>query len=235
MTILAIDTSSQWCSVALFHSPEVYWVSHQELGNSASQVLLPQVSELLKQAGLQLEDVSCFAVGQGPGAFTGIRLGVGVAQGLAFSQAKPLIPVTSLDGMIAKAWIDQCAITHSNSVVQVVIDARMQQVYQASYTCGEHEFPIRTSSIELKSPLEVFSDSVPTLQFHCEEYFLESTNEIHKNTYLTVTPHALGIAIVASRMDRTIPYLPENAQPLYIRDKVAQTTLERAQSNIGQA
>jgi tRNA threonylcarbamoyladenosine biosynthesis protein TsaB len=103
MPILAIDTSTQWCSVAIYFPDKTYLFRHEKVGNTASQVLLHWVYDLMLEAKLTWNDIRALAVSQGPGAFTGIRLGLGVAQGLAYAQQKPLIPIPSLDGMIAHA------------------------------------------------------------------------------------------------------------------------------------
>ena len=103
--ILAIDTSSAWCSVALsVGSVSKHVVErHELLGPTASQHLLPWITDLLKQEGIRLRDLDAIAVGIGPGAFTGVRLGVAVVQGLALAANLPIAPVASLDAIAATA------------------------------------------------------------------------------------------------------------------------------------
>ena len=81
MRILAIETSSSWCSVALGLTQQKILQRHDDVGSTASQYLLPWVQTLLQEAQLELVDLDAIAVDIGPGAFTGVRLGVACAQG----------------------------------------------------------------------------------------------------------------------------------------------------------
>ena len=89
------------------------------------------------------------AVSQGPGAFTGIRLGLGVAQGLAYAQQKPLIPIPSLDGMVAYELFIKGNKILPTQGIHAMIDARMQQVYFGSYQIGQNKTINRDSSVQL--------------------------------------------------------------------------------------
>jgi tRNA threonylcarbamoyladenosine biosynthesis protein TsaB len=226
MTILAIDTTSQWCSVAIFLDRKNYFYRHELLGNTASQHLLDFVQTVLDQAQLGIEDISLFACSQGPGAFTGIRLGIGVAQGLAFAQGKPLIPVSSLDGMVAYEWLMHPE-SFASGKLMVAIDARMNQMYLSEYQQEKDHLPVRVGAIYLDENIDqIASVKRSLLAFECTQY--ESLMANFKNV-TQGTPHALGIAYQASLCDPHGVFDPENCQPLYIRDKVAKTTLERSQ------
>lgn len=226
MTILAIDTTSQWCSVAIFLDRNNYFYQHELLGNSASQHVLDFVQRVLEQAQLRLEDVSAFACSQGPGAFTGIRLGIGVSQGLALGQAKPLIPITSLDGMVAYEWLIRPE-TFEQGAFMAGIDARMNQIYLSEYLVEKNLLPVRTGPIYLQDSQKTANPSRESLlAYECSQY------ESFIANFKTVTkalPHALGVAYQASLVLLKEAFDPENCQPLYVRDKVAQTTLERSQ------
>jgi len=102
MKILAIDTSSMACSVALADNEELL-ERHEIIGNRHSRKLLGFVQALLIRAGTSLHDLDAIAIGNGPGSFTGLRLGLGVAQGLAWGADLPLIPVSSLAAMAAQS------------------------------------------------------------------------------------------------------------------------------------
>jgi tRNA threonylcarbamoyladenosine biosynthesis protein TsaB len=232
MTILAIDTSTQWCSVALCFLDGTEYVRHEKVGNKASQVLLGWVQDLMHQSTCQWSDISSVAVSQGPGGFTGIRLGMGVAQGLAFAQNKPLIPIASLDGMIAYQRMIHPELFSSHRLYHVMLDARMAQVYRASYQLASTGILQRQGEITLLNAQEIRINSED--EFFCYEIdaYLESLG-IHEQVHHlhTATPHALGIAFLATLENDDKHYLPKDCQPLYIRDQVALTISQRTGSD----
>lgn len=122
-TILALDTATEACSVALFHQGKTTGLN--ELSpRTHTQRILPMVDELLSQAGISLQQVDVLAFGRGPGSFTGVRVGVGIAQGLALGVQLPVVPVSNLTAM-AEAAFQQYGATN----VLSLIDARMNEVY----------------------------------------------------------------------------------------------------------
>ena len=129
---LAIDASTEACSVAVQYNGKVY--SEYELcPQSHSLRLLPMVDAILKQAGCKLKDLDGLIYGQGPGSFTGVRIGIGVAQGLAFSAELPVVGVSTMQAMAQQAY----QLNQSTSVL-VAIDARMSEVYNGYYQLDEH-------------------------------------------------------------------------------------------------
>ena len=96
--ILAIETATSRCSVALCYQAHTY--TRDQVGNNVhSKVLLGMVSEVLAQAGISASGIDAVAVGQGPGSFTGLRIGVGVAQGIAYGADVPMVGISSLDAL----------------------------------------------------------------------------------------------------------------------------------------
>ena len=127
MKLLAFDTSTQWLTIACLHGGR--WIERDELaGQSHSQRLLPLIDEVLAEAGIGLADLDAIAFGAGPGSFTGVRIGCGVAQGLAFGAGVPLVPVSTLEAIAESAWQ-----THGWTRVLACLDARMREVYVAAY------------------------------------------------------------------------------------------------------
>ena len=124
--MLAVDTSSDACSVALGVGGQVF-ERHEIAPREHTRLVLPMVQALLREAGLELTDVDVFVMGRGPGAFTGVRIAVGVVQGLAFSVDRPVVPVSSL-AIVAQGVIDAGA-THA----AVAFDARMNEIYWGTY------------------------------------------------------------------------------------------------------
>ena len=126
MKILALETSAVTASVAVTEDETLIAQSFQNSGLTHSATLMPMVADLLKNTGLKLEDMDVIAVAAGPGSFTGIRIGVAAAKGLAWPQDKLCAPCSTLESM---AW--QCA--HMEGEICAVMDARRKQVYNARF------------------------------------------------------------------------------------------------------
>ena len=127
LAILAIDAATEACSVALSYQGKQYG-QFEICPQQHSVKILPMVDEVLKQAGIKLQQLDALAFGCGPGSFTGVRIGVGVAQGLAFAADLPMIPVSSLQAMAQGVWR-----LHQANVIHCAIDARMGEVYCADF------------------------------------------------------------------------------------------------------
>ncbi len=128
---LAIDASTEACSVSLVYQGKLE--SRFELcPQSHSIVLLPMVDEILKAANCQLSDLDGLIYGQGPGSFTGVRIGIGVAQGLAFAADLPVVGVSTLQAMAQQAFRK-----HQQTQVVAAIDARMSEVYTNGFTLSD--------------------------------------------------------------------------------------------------
>ncbi|AKO45654.1 tRNA (adenosine(37)-N6)-threonylcarbamoyltransferase complex dimerization subunit type 1 TsaB [[Haemophilus] ducreyi] len=132
-TILALDTATEACSVALLHNGNR--TTLDELSpRSHTQRILPMVDELLSQANISIKQVDVLAFGRGPGSFTGVRVGVSVAQGLALGANLPVVAISNLLAMAQAAYQQ----LRANNVI-ALIDARMNEVYFAQYQrIGEH-------------------------------------------------------------------------------------------------
>jgi tRNA threonylcarbamoyladenosine biosynthesis protein TsaB len=202
--LLALDTSTEFCSVALLSAasaasvaagapasePRV-WVRHEATGAVSSTRLLPAIRELFDEADLALADCDAIAFGAGPGSFTGLRTATGVAQGLAFGLNCPVVPIGTLLACAESARLRDPSVRR----VVAALDARMDEVYWADFAWDEAEGEWRTiQPASLDSPDLL---SLPEVPF----------------------------TLAARRAGRTVP--AELAAPEYVRDKVAQTTAER--------
>ena len=122
-TILALDTATEACSAALLHQDHITF--EDELSpRTHTQRILPMVDGLLKNANLSIKEVDYLAFGRGPGSFTGVRVGVGVAQGLALGAELKVVPISNLTTMAEQAYQELGA-----TEVIALIDARMNEVY----------------------------------------------------------------------------------------------------------
>lgn len=122
-TILALDTATEACSAALLHQGSITFEDELSL-RTHTQRILPMVDGLLKNANLSIKEVDYLAFGRGPGSFTGVRVGVGVAQGLALGAELKVVPISNLTTMAEQAYQELGA-----TEVIALIDARMNEVY----------------------------------------------------------------------------------------------------------
>ena len=127
VTLLALDTATEACSVALLRGGEKTHLT-QFAQREHTKHILPMVDEILAQAGITLHQVDALVFGRGPGSFTGVRIGAGIAQGLAFGADLPVIPVSNLAAMAQAAYVQYQA-----ENVLTAIDARMNEVYFAQW------------------------------------------------------------------------------------------------------
>lgn len=137
MLIMAFESSAKAASVALVRDGRLISQYSQCSGLTHSRTLLPMAEDMLKNSEIKLSDVDCFAVAQGPGSFTGIRIGVSTVKGLAWAADKPCIGVSTLEAM---AWHGVSA----GGYVCPVMDARRNQVYNALFKIEEGR-PVRLS------------------------------------------------------------------------------------------
>lgn len=135
MKILALESSAIAASVALSEDETLLAQSFQNSGLTHSRTLMPLCQDLLKNLGMTLQDVDLIAVAAGPGSFTGLRIGVSTAKGLAWAADKPCVGVSTLEAM---AW----TAAHVGGDICPVMDARRGQVYNARFR-GENGRPVR--------------------------------------------------------------------------------------------
>lgn len=228
MKLLALDTSTEACSAAVFTDGVTF--SEFELTPRAhTQLILPMVDKVLSAAGLRLQDVDAIAVGRGPGAFTGIRIGVGVAQGLAMAADKPVIPVSTLAALAQQAYMQQGAIQ-----VLAALDARMGEVYWGQYA-------VQDELMQLQGEEQVCApQNAPVVSgdaWYAVGHGWSAYADILQPRFTTMLtgmdmkmlPAAefmLPLAAAEWLAGRAVA--PEQAQPIYLRNKIALTTRERS-------
>lgn len=229
-TILALDSSSDACSVALLHRGEL--TSLFELAaKSHTQRLLPMVDEILQTRQIGLDAVDAIAFGRGPGSFTGLRICMGVVQGLAFGADIPVIPVSTLHAI---AFDFQRENPQNTQVIGVALDARMQEVYWGYYTPNleliEPEIVARPEDLLLHSALSSRVDN--TLALGAGWNYAELAALPILNKTLDVHVCASAIAQIAERQWLAGAAIPiEQAEPVYLRDSVTWQKRERIRQN----
>jgi tRNA threonylcarbamoyladenosine biosynthesis protein TsaB len=130
MKLLAIDAATEACSAALLVDGTLL-ARYEVIGRGHAERLLPMVDELLAEAGLSLTALDALAFGRGPGAFTGVRIAVGLAQGLAFGAGLPVVPVSNLAALGRLALDEASAAGVPVDRALACLDARMNEVYWA--------------------------------------------------------------------------------------------------------
>ena len=129
MHMLAFEASAKAASVALARDGELISQYFHCSGLTHSRTLLPMAEDLLKNSELSVRDIDVFAVSEGPGSFTGVRIGVATVKGLCWGAEKPAVGVSTLEAM---AYNGEAAA--EGSVICCAMDARRSQVYNALFT-----------------------------------------------------------------------------------------------------
>ncbi|QBJ78836.1 tRNA (adenosine(37)-N6)-threonylcarbamoyltransferase complex dimerization subunit type 1 TsaB [Aquitalea sp. USM4] len=217
MKLLAIDTSSSYLSLALSLDNQLLNF-HEEMGQKHAERTLPEIQRLLQQADIGLSDLDAIVYGQGPGSFTGLRIACGLAQGLAFSAGLPVIGIPTLDAVAQQSAAER---------VLVCLDARMQQVYCASYQTGPTWQ--RLTPITLQDPQDVtLPDGITMLAgdgFTNYPALLATQRDSTRHTGILRADARSHIALALT--GRYPQQHPREAELLYVRNKVALTSIEQ--------
>jgi tRNA threonylcarbamoyladenosine biosynthesis protein TsaB len=221
MKLLAFDTSTETLSVAVSAGGGAPVLEHSAPGGAqASATLIPAVQDLLVRAGLRLEDLDAIAFGRGPGSFTGLRTAAAVAQGLGFGAG---VPVLAIDTLLAVAE-EARGLAGSEQVV-AVLDARMDEVYFARYAFAEGRWHTQQPPA-LGRPEDVVLPPGWTLAGNAVPLH-DARLPAGERVAALPTAGAL-LRLAPAELASGAAHGAAQALPLYIRDKVAQTTEERA-------
>src|SRR5437762_3811682 len=223
MRILSFDTSTEWLSVAAGDGTS--WSTHLErAGPANSERILPAIDTVLAEAGWRLADLDGIAFGAGPGAFTGVRIGCSVAQGLALGAQLPVVPIPTLLALAQEAWSD-----HAATRIFACLDARMREIYLAFYVRedgGWHVVrePAVIKPADVQAPVGKWDGEGEGFAAYMELASLPCVARVHVSTLPTA--RAIGeLALPLFERGEGVP--ASQARPLYIRQRVALTTAER--------
>jgi tRNA threonylcarbamoyladenosine biosynthesis protein TsaB len=226
MRVLALESSTDWLSVAA--GDGATWHERVErAGVAASQRMLPLAMETLAEAGFDLAGLDAIAFGAGPGAFTGVRIACGVAQGLALGADVPLVGVSGLEALAQGATR-----THAAIHVLACLDARMREVYVAAYR-REDADPAGWRVAQAPAVMAPAEVRAPPGTWHgCGDGFARYPELARRDGVASVDadafPRAGDIAALAlPRIARGDVVDAAAAEPLYVRHRVALTTAER--------
>ncbi|QGU87746.1 tRNA (adenosine(37)-N6)-threonylcarbamoyltransferase complex dimerization subunit type 1 TsaB [Erwinia sorbitola] len=220
--ILAIDTATEACSVALLNDDRL--LAHFELcAREHTQRILPLVQQILQEGNVALRELDALAFGRGPGSFTGVRIGIGIAQGLALGAELPLIGISTLKTMAQSAWR-----LHGASRVLAAIDARMGEVYWAEYQRDEQGNWLGEETEAVLKP-EAAAARMAALegQWACVGTGWQAWPQLAANSALELmlsdvtlpcAEDMLPLAVQALAAGLTVA--PEHAEPTYLRNEV---------------
>ncbi len=233
--ILAVETSTEWCSVALgragMDGAIECFSRHEHTGSRSSSRVLPAVGEVLAEAGIRLADCAAIAFGAGPGSFTGLRTACGVAQGLAFGAGLPVIPVNVLMACAESVRTGTPSLPSGTSVL-VTLDARMDESYAAAFRwddgAGEWRMQgdMQVAAPETVRPPEgdfwVAGNAAQV--FGARLAVAAQAGRVEPDAM----PNARAMVTIGLRaLARGETIDAADAMPFYVRDKVAQTIAER--------
>lgn len=223
MKLLAFDSSTDACSVALVVDGNVS--SRFELApRRHTQLLLPMAHELMAEAATSLKQLDGVAFGHGPGSFTGIRITVGLVQGLAMGLDCPVHGISTLEALAARSM----RLRKAKSVA-VAMDARMNQVYWGQYQQGDDGKCREVARDQLLDPGD--APSLDRTQWHAAgtgwqsyaEKLTQATGLIPDNSTMELFPHAEDIALLAlERACNGSGIKAAHIQPVYLRQQVAE-------------
>jgi len=223
MKLLAFETATEACSVAVWIDCEV-----RERFDLAprrhAELALPWAEALLAEGGLAKSQLDAIAVGRGPGAFTGVRLAIAIAQGIALALDRPVVPVSTLAALAVRAGARD---------VVAAIDARMGEVYVGAYRCEGGDATLVDRERVSKPGDVVVPDGAWVgvgTGFGAVDGALAATLGLQRFD-AGALPHASDVAhLAALAFARGEAVAPERAEPAYLRDNVALTLAEQRAS-----
>jgi tRNA threonylcarbamoyladenosine biosynthesis protein TsaB len=225
MNLLAIETATETCSVALSIGDDVREL-YQHAPRQHAELLLPWVSQLLAEAGIGFASIDAIAFSRGPGSFTSLRIGIGIVQGLAWASDIPVIPVSSL------AATAQSAAGNGVDSALVALDARMNEVFTGAFEVNGEGLMVPVAAERVCLPEDV------TLPAGSEVYGIgngfdryaalaELSGQL-SDIRADIWPRASSVLQLAQAWLKTNePLSAEQAQPVYLRDNVARKERDR--------
>lgn len=225
MKLLAIETATETCSVALAVNGEVLQ-RYRHAPRQHAELLLPWVQELMAEAGFGFGALDAIAFSRGPGSFTSLRIGIGVVQGLAWASACPVVPVSSL------AATAQVAANSGVETALVALDARMSEVFTGLYRLNDSGIMTLDGEEAVCSPElvpAVTEQGVYGVGIGFERYpSLLEQPEALAGVKADTWPDAVAVLKLAQAWLLSNKALPaELAQPVYLRDNVAKKTVAK--------
>ncbi|MEZ5529140.1 MAG: tRNA (adenosine(37)-N6)-threonylcarbamoyltransferase complex dimerization subunit type 1 TsaB [Porticoccaceae bacterium] len=232
MKVLALDTTTPACSVALAYGDQTLF-RFQLASREHTQLILPMIDDILAEADLPLTELDALAFTHGPGSFTGIRIGFGVVQGLAFGADLPVVPVSSLETLATTA-VRHLELGNACQVMPM-FDARMDEIYWASFCWRDNELQrVVADSLDAPEQINTPCSDLPIVGigdgWHLRERIALSPQLVEPS----LMPDArdvlqIALPMVANGAGKAV----DEVQPLYLRDKVSWKKRQRLRDQQG--
>lgn len=221
MNLLAIDTATERCSVAA--RIDGAWIERSvDTQRGHADLVLEMVDEVLRQAAVRLKDLDGIVYGRGPGAFTGVRIAVGVVQGLAYGAQLPTAGISNL-AAVASQVVSQ--VVSKGSPILVCMDARMSEVYWAVFERGGTDARLMLSAPERVSPpsaIDVAPDSISVIAGTGLSAYPELALRFASARQIVALPRARDILLLGElELQAGRGASAFDARPVYLRDQVA--------------
>lgn len=230
-SILAFETATEACSVAVWVDGGV-WERFQIAPRRHAELALPWADELLSEAGLTRSQLDAIAVGRGPGAFTGVRLAIALAQGVALALDRPLLPVSTLAALALSPFLESG--DDPERRVLAAIDARMGEVYAGTFRVGAGEVePLSAETVgppgEVGLPDgDAGWHGVGTGFAALDGVLADGLASQLVGVDTAALPRAAAVArLAAPALARGEGLAPERVEPAYLRNQVALTLREQ--------
>lgn len=234
MFILGIECSAVSAGAAVVHDGTVISESFVNAGLTHSKTLMGLIDNAVRNADLSLNDIDIIAVSSGPGSFTGVRIGVSAAKGLAFPEDKPCYGISSLEAIANAVFSDDC-------IICPVMDARCNQVYNALFEikdgnikrmCPDRAITLDELYVELKNEKKkiiLAGDGA----FVTKKYFDNKQKKVSVFSDVFIYQRASGVAIAAQRLynNHVKPIPADNLLPDYLRLSQAERELKKKEQN----
>ena len=221
MKLLALETANEQCSVCIVDETQELFFQFDARAKAQTQTILPMIDQAFTQLALSASELTAIAFSRGPGSFSGVRINAAVTQALAWANDLPVVPVSSLQALAQAAY----RVLGLKSVT-AVLDARMQEVYIASFELDQHGIMQAVDEEQLLN----YSNATQVVQFEIvgSGSVLIQPDQIQ---YKDLSATAQDIATIARLNVQQQKWVSaEQALPVYLRDNAWKKIPEQGKS-----
>ncbi|MBJ9985936.1 tRNA (adenosine(37)-N6)-threonylcarbamoyltransferase complex dimerization subunit type 1 TsaB [Acinetobacter sp. S40] len=223
MNVLALETANDHCSVCLIDQSNELFFQMDTQAKAQTRTILPMIEQALQQAQISYSDLTAIAFSRGPGSFSGVRINAAVTQALAWANDLPVIPVSTLQALAQAAYREL-----QLSQVTAILDARMQEVYLANFSCDEDGI----MQLHGQEQLLNYELAQSYAQFTCVGSGAKLISSSVSEPSSSLSPSARDIALLARHYAKQKCWVSaEQALPVYLRDNAWKKIAEQGKSN----